>query len=72
MQEVLLERRTERSGFLRRPLLGRIELEPTRGEIGRPYYVARFSIDTLPLLAPPPGQDGPGGGSNSLRWRTWL
>lgn len=36
--------------------------------LGRPYYVARTSLDTLTLLAPPPGQDGPEGGSNSLRW----
>jgi len=67
MQEVL-ERRTDRSALLLRSLLGQIRLEPTRGHIGRPYYVARTSLDTLALLAPPPGQDGPEGGSNSLRW----
>jgi hypothetical protein len=67
MQEVL-ERRTERSGLLLRALLGKIQLDPTKGEIGRPYFVARTSLDTLALLAPPPGQDGPDGGSNSLRW----
>ena len=67
MQEVL-ERRTERSAMLLRALLGKIELDPTKGEIGRPYFVARTSLDTLALLAPPPGQDGPEGGSNSLRW----
>jgi len=67
MQEVL-ERRTERSAPLLRALLGKIELEPTKGEIGRPYYVARTSLDTLALLAPLPGQDGPEGGWNSLRW----
>jgi hypothetical protein len=53
-----------------RALLGEIRLEPTRGQIGRPCYVARTSLDALALLAPPPGQDGPEGGSNSLRWRT--
>jgi len=42
----------------------------SKGEIGRPYYVARTSLDTLALLAPPPCQDGPDGGSNSLRWWT--
>jgi len=50
-------------------LLGKIHLNPTRGEIGRPYYVARTSLDTFALLAPPPGQDGPEGGSNSMQWR---
>jgi hypothetical protein len=69
MQKVL-ERRTERSALLLRSLLGGIQLEPTCGEIGRPYYVARTSIDALTLLEPPPGQDGPDGGSNSLRWWT--
>jgi site-specific DNA recombinase len=67
MQKVL-ERRTERSALLLRSLLGGIQLEPTCGEIGRPYYVARTSIDALALLEPPPGHDGSEGGSNSLRW----
>ena len=67
MEEVL-ERRTDRSALLLRSLLGQICLEPTRGHIGRPYYVARTSLDTLALLAPPPDQHGPEGGSNSLRW----
>jgi hypothetical protein len=66
MQEVL-ERRTDRSALLLRSLLGQIRLEPTQGHIGRAYYVARTSLDTLALLTPP-GQDGPEGGSNSLRW----
>jgi len=67
MQEVL-ERRTERSALLLRALVGKIELEPTKGQVGRPYYMARTSLDTLALLAPPPGQDGAEAGSNSLRW----
>jgi hypothetical protein len=36
MQEVL-ERRTERSSHLLRSLLGKIQLQPTQGEIGRRY-----------------------------------
>ena len=67
MQE-LLERRTERSARLLRALVGKIELEPTKGQIGRPFYLARTSLDTPALLAPPPGQAGPDGGSNSLQW----
>jgi len=67
VQEVL-ERRTERSALLLRALLGKIELEPAKGEIGRPYYMARTSLDALALLAPRSGQEGPDGSSNSLRW----
>ena len=68
----LLERRTDRSALLLRSLLGEIRLEPTRGQIGRPYYVARTALDTLALLAPLPGQEGPEAGSNPLRWwRRW-
>ena len=64
----ILERRTERSALLLRSLVGRIQLDQARGEIGRPYYVARTSIDALALLEPPPDQVGADGGSNSLRW----
>jgi hypothetical protein len=69
-QEVL-ERRTEQSALLLRELLGPISLEPTTGDIGRPYYMARTSLDCLALLLePPPGAEAPDGGSNSLRqWR---
>ncbi len=67
MQEVL-ERRTDRSALLLRSLPGPIRLEPTRGQIGRPYYLARTSLDALALLGPPPGQHGPEDGSSSLRW----
>jgi site-specific DNA recombinase len=63
--EDLLERRTEQSGLILRRLLGRIRLEPTKPDIGRPYYLARTSIDTLALIEPPPGA---GGGSNCLHW----
>ena len=67
MQEVL-ERRTDRSALLLRSLLGKVRLDPAQGEIGRPYYVARTSLDALALLEPPPGQDEPDSGSNSLHW----
>ncbi len=69
MQEVL-ERRTERSASLLRARLGQIRLEPTQGQIGRSYYVARTELDTLALLAPAADENGPEAGSNSLRlWR---
>ena len=65
----VLERSVERSGLVLRKLLGQIRFEPTQGDIGRPYYVAKTSLDTLALLEEP--LDGsPEGGSNSLRWWT--
>jgi hypothetical protein len=36
-------------------------------DAGKPYYVARTSIDTLTLIETPEGWDN---GSNSLRWWT--
>ncbi len=69
LQEVL-ERRTEQSGLLLRGLLGPISLDPIAGDIGRPYYVARTSMDCLALCETPPGAEAPDGGSSSLRqWR---
>jgi hypothetical protein len=63
----VLERSVDRSGLILRKLLGQIRLEPTQGDIGRPYYVAKTSLDTLALLEEP--LDGsPEGGSNSLQW----
>ncbi len=65
----VLELRTEQSALLLRNLLGPIRLEPTQGNIGRPYYLARTALNTLAILEPPPGKDGgPDDGSNSLRW----
>ena len=69
VQEVL-ERRTEQSALLLRDVLGTIRLEPQRGDVGRPYYLARTSIDCIALLKTPPGAEAPDGGSSSLReWR---
>lgn len=48
----VLERRTERSALLLRRLLGRIHLEPTQGDIVKPYYLAQTSIDALALIEP--------------------
>ena len=68
VQEVL-ERRTEQSALLLRDVLGTIRLEPQRGDVGRPYYLAQTAIDCIALLETPPGE-APDGGSNSLRkWR---
>jgi len=46
-----------------------ISLESTQGDIGRPYYLARTTINTLAIMEPPPGEGGGSDdGSNSLRW----
>ncbi len=66
----LLEQATERSAQPLRQILGTIRLEPTREDIGCPYYLARTSIDTLAQLDPAPGSGGSEPGSNSLRWWT--
>ena len=36
----VLERRTEKSAFLLRDVLGTIRLKPKKGDVGRPYYLA--------------------------------
>lgn len=64
----LLERRTEQSALLLRRLLGQIRLESTKGDIGRPYYLARTALDTLALMEPLTDPYRSEGGSNSLRW----
>ncbi len=65
----VLELRTEQSALLLRNLLGPIRLEPTKGDIGRPYYLARTSINSLAIMEPPPQKGGgPDDSSNSLRW----
>jgi site-specific DNA recombinase len=67
MREIL-EHCTERSGPILRNLLGPLRLEPTRGDIGRPYYIARSSLNTLALLETPSDDGQVCTGSNSLRW----
>lgn len=64
----LLERTVDRSGPVLRNLLGQLRLEPMRGDIGRPYYVARTSLNALALLEMPPENGSVYTGSNSLRW----
>ncbi len=64
----VLERSTEQSALVLRKFLGPIRLETTRGDIGRPYYLARTSIDALALLDTVPEGDRLEDGSKSLRW----
>lgn len=39
-----------RSALLLRKFLGKIQLKPTKGDIGRPYYVAKSTLKDLVLL----------------------
>lgn len=66
LQEVL-ERRTERSALLLRKVLGPIRLEPVRGDIGKPYFRTRTSLDVLALFEDEGPQQGANAGSNALR-----
>ena len=68
LQEIL-ERIPDRSGVLLRNLLGPLRLVPTHGDIGRPYYTAHTSLNTLALLEEP-GEytTSSEAGSNSLPW----
>ena len=66
LQQVL-ERRTERSALLLRKVLGPIRLEPVRGDIGKPFYRARTSLDVVALLEDEGPQEGANAGSNALR-----
>ncbi len=66
LQEVL-ERKTQMSGLLLRKLLGKIRLLPSKGEIGRPYFVAKSNLSVLPLLEG--NSEDSAQGSNTLHWR---
>ena len=46
----ILERSAERSALILRKLVGQLRLQPTRGNIGRPYYVAKTALNKLALL----------------------
>jgi len=64
----VLEARTQRSELALRKLLGPISLEPVRPGLGRPYYRARTSLQTLVLLEEPTGSEPSDPGSTSVRW----
>ena len=64
----ILKRRTGASAMVLRRLLGQIRLVPTQGDIGKPYYVARTSIDALAILDASKEKNRRDGGSNSYHW----
>lgn len=66
----VLRKRTGRSALVLRKFLGPITLEPTPADIGRPFYRATTSIDTIALIDAPVEPERATSGSNSLRsWR---
>ena len=67
LTEILKCRKGASAKVLRR-FLGPIQLVPTQGDIGRPYYVAKTSIDALAVLEPANAKNRRDGGSNSSRW----
>ena len=67
LQDVL-ERQTGRSALILRRLLGPIRLEPTRPDIGHPYYRALTSLQALALIDESPEVDGSDPGSTLVRW----
>jgi DNA invertase Pin-like site-specific DNA recombinase len=74
--QAVLENRTTQSARLLRKLLGTVQLQPTQGDIGKPYYQATSTLQPLALLEPADHTSqkltilAPDGGSNSLRWWT--
>src|SRR5262249_3895718 len=67
LQDVL-ERNPDRSGLILRSFLGPLRLDPTRGDIGRPYYTARTALNTLALLDPLTEDEVREASSNSFQW----
>jgi site-specific DNA recombinase len=67
----VLEGRTQRSALALRKLLGPIRLEPVTPDLGRPYYRAQTTLQTLSLMEDMPGSEGSDPGSTSVRWWTW-
>ena len=52
--------------------LGPITLKAVYPDIGKPYFVAKSSIDTIALLENTPSENDTDGGSTTLRWWTWT
>ncbi len=74
--QATLEKRTTQSALVLRKLLGTVQLQPTQGDIGKPYYRATSTLQPLALLEPGENTNPKwavrgmtsDGGSNSLRW----
>ena len=67
----LLQKNFSQSGEALRQFLGPITLKGVYPDIGKPYFVAKSSIDTITLLAIAPSEKDTDGGSTTLRWWRW-
>ena len=67
----ILDKNTAQSAQALRQVLGPIEMEVTYPEIGRPYYVAHSSIQTLAIIDKPTNAEYGSKGSSVLRWWAW-
>ena len=72
--KALLQKNFVQSGEALRQFLGPITLKAVYPDIGKPYFVAKSSIDTIALLENTPSEKGTDGGSTTLRWwtRSWT
>ena len=64
----MLELNTGESAIAHRKLLDPMKHEAQHSEIGKPYYVAHSSINTLAITEPPPNNKNLDNGSNSFQW----
>ncbi len=67
----LLGRNLAQSGEALRQFLGPITFKAVYPDIGKPYFVANSSIDTITLLDNTPSGKGADDGSTTLRWWRW-
>ena len=68
----LLEKNLAQSSVALRELLGPVTLQAVYPDLGKPYYIAHSSIDTMALIEMPSSKDGTEDGSTTLRWWTWT
>ena len=67
----LLQKNFAQSGEALRQFLGPITLKAVYPDIGKPYFIAKSSIDTITLFANAPSEKDADGGSTTLRWWRW-
>ena len=69
--KALLEKNFAQSSEALRQLLGTMTLKAVYPDIGKPYFIAHSSINTIALLENPPSGIDAEGGSTTLRWWRW-
>lgn len=68
--KTLLQRNFAQSSEALRQFLGPITLKAVYPDIGKPYFIAQSSIDTIALFEQTPSETDAEGGSTTLRWWT--